>query len=381
MSHVPGMALRSLSNRTRAMALVLVLLSSLCHRDAMAEERKTENGSGASLFTFEANGSRLVGLLDAPTHRAPQATIIIVHGYGETNVVEQNAYADLRSHFTGIGMNVLVWDKPGRGRSEGEFDINQPVESSADEVVAAVHALRTQGIPGSEKVGLWGISRAGWIAPLAIKAEPSIGFWISVSGVDDKENAPYLIASNLPIEGRSPEETERVMRAWHQSLDAVWGGDSYESYLEAAKVWSQDPFVQFMGWGEPATREAFHEYQRQFNQGEIKVDKETGLTVYVPDFDSILDSLDIPVLALFGSKDTNVDWRKTAALYRETIGSNPDAKLSIRVFDDANHNLKQAKTGGIREMYGQGWNTPYANGYFETMADWLVANGFGSRDD
>lgn len=330
-------------------------------------------------FVFEVNGNQLVGLLGMPAHQAPVSTIIIVHGYGKTNVVEGSGYSDLRAHFARIGINVLVWDKPGCGQSEGEFDINQPVESSAEEVVAAVRALKDRGIPGSQRIGLWGISRAGWIAPLAIQSEPSINFWISVSGVDDKENARYLLSSNLPIEGRSAAETERLILAWQRSFDSAWRGEGYQAYLQAASILSEDPFLQFMGWGQPVTEDAFYAYQDLFSKGELSVDEESGLAVYIPNFSEVLSSLDIPVLALFGDKDTNVDWRKTLKLYQETIGQNAEAVLSVRVFAGANHNLKQAETGGVREMFSQPRNTPYAEGYFDTMAEWLVTNNFGNR--
>jgi hypothetical protein len=46
-------------------------------------------------------------------------------------------------------------------------------------------------------------------------------------------------------------------------------------------------------------------------------------TVYVPGFRDLLGRLDVPVLALFGEKDRNVDWRKTRARmsagYYETL--------------------------------------------------------------
>lgn len=364
--------------------VLLVAVLSGCHRHSLpvasdpamqadAEPARTTE------FAFEVHGHRLVGLLDTPAHRTPVSTIILVHGYGKTNVVEKNGYADLRAHFSRIGMNVLVWDKPGLGRSGGEFDINQSVASSAEEVVAAVHALKARGIPGSERIGLWGISRAGWIAPLAIQSEPAIDFWISVSGVDDQENARYLLSANLPLEGRSADETTRLIDAWQRSFDATWRGQGYPVYLQAATVLSEDPFLQFMGWGQPVTEEAFNAYQEQFTRGELRVDEESGLAIYVPGFREVLSALDLPVLALFGNRDTNVDWRKTMALYQETIGANAAADLSVRVFVGANHNLRQAETGGIREMYGQSRDTPYAEGYLDTMADWLVTHGFASR--
>ncbi|MBO6576806.1 MAG: alpha/beta fold hydrolase [Rhodothermales bacterium] len=327
-------------------------------------------------YDFVSDGIRLVGLLDTPTEREPAATIILVHGYGETDVVAGNWYWGLRSHFASLGLNVLVWDKPGMGLSEGDFDINQPVQESAREVVAAVRALQTSGRPGTERVGLWGVSRAGWIAPLAMRDAPEIAFWISVSGVDAMENARYLIASNLPIEGRSEEETARVVRAWQQAFDAAALGGSYQDYLEAATVLAEEPFMQYLGWAQTASEADFVAYQAQFKQGTMVRDSEEGLAVYVPGFDSLLSALDMPVLALFGEKDTNVNWRRTAALYRETIGRNPQASLAIRTFPDANHNMRDAVTGSVREMRSQAGDLPYVHGYLDAMAAWLIEHEF-----
>ncbi|MEM1271158.1 MAG: hypothetical protein AAGI08_14045, partial [Bacteroidota bacterium] len=199
--------------------------------------------------------------------------------------------------------------------------------------------------------------------------------------VDDKENARYLLESNLPIEGRSAEETARVVGAWQQGFNAVWKGGSYQDYVKANAIFGADPFVQFMGWGSTVTEDAFNAYRAQFEDGALSVDEEHELAIYIPDFGPLLASLDVPVLALFGALDTNVDWRQTRALYEATIGENPEADLTVRVFDGANHNLKQAETGGVREMFAQPGDTPYAEGYFDTMAGWIVANGFGSRPD
>ncbi|MEM9293634.1 MAG: alpha/beta hydrolase [Acidobacteriota bacterium] len=330
-------------------------------------------------FFFTVAGNRLSGLLDRPLEGDPVATIIIVHGYGETSVVEHNWYLGLRHYFATIGIRTLIWDKPGCGESEGEFDINQPVESSADEVVAAIQALRERGIEGTDKVGLWGISRAGWIAPLAIQKDPSIDFWISVSGTDDKENGRYLLETNFPIEGRTPEETETLVAEWQARFDITWQGGTYEEYLAAGPNLAEDEFMDFMGWGGSASEEGFYAYQAKFLSGELTVDEEEGLQIYVPGFRDLLSSLELPVLALFGDKDTNVDWRKTSQLYEESIGQNPEASLTVKVFPNANHVLRQADTGGVRETNSQPGGTPMVEGYFKTMLDWLVDSGFGER--
>ncbi|AKS40928.1 alpha/beta hydrolase family protein [Wenzhouxiangella marina] len=327
-------------------------------------------------YEFELGGQRLVGLLDRPTR--PMATVIIVHGYGETRVLEQNAWFALRSFFAGLGLNVLLWDKPGCGESDGEFDINQSVASSAEEVLAAARSLRRRAIPGSEVIGLWGISRAGWIAPLAMQADPDLAFWISVSGTDDRENARYLLEQNWRIEGRSEEEIGMLLDEWQQGFDTVWQGGSYRDYLAATRRLREDPFMQFMGWAEAVSEAGFLAYQSKFEDGTFLVDRDSGLQVYVPKFRAVLSSIDRPVLALFGEKDTNVDWRSTASLYHETLGENPAAELTIISFPDADHNLHIAETGGIREMQSRA-DSRYAPGFAQAMGDWLIARGFGRR--
>ncbi len=332
---------------------------------AQAAPMKTEP------FEFVSDGNVLRGVIDRPADSPPRAVLLFVHGYGRTDVVAQSWYLDLRTRFTGLGLATVAWDKPGCGQSEGAFDMGQPVESSAREVAAAIRQLRDKTLPGVAKIGLWGISRAGWIAPLAMARDPGIGFWISVSGTDDKENFPYFIESNFRIEGRSEAQVRRLMDEWRRGFELTVHGGTFEAYLAATETLRHDPFMTFLAGGPDASRARFLEDQRRFRSGEFEVDDETGLMVYVPGFRALLGRLDVRVLALFGEKDRNVDWRKTRALYTETIGRNPRARLTVRTFPDGNHNLHQSVTGGYREMLEILKGPRVSEGYYETILEWL----------
>jgi uncharacterized protein len=324
-------------------------------------------------FEFVADGTVLRGVIDLPVGRAPRAVLLFVHGYGRTDVVAQNWYFDLRSRFTELGLATVVWDKPGCGKSQGTFDIGQPVASSAREVAAAVRQIREKTLPGVTKIGLWGLSRAGWIAPLAMAQDPRIGFWISVSGTDDQENFPYFIESNFRIEGRSEKQIRQLMGEWRRGFELTTRGGSFDACLDATKTLRHDPFMVLLTGSPDPSRTEFLEEQRRFSSGAFKVDDETGLMIYVPGFRNMLTRLDVPVLALFGEKDRNVDWRKTRALYAETIGRNPKARLTVKTFPDGNHNLHQSTTGGYREMLEilKGPGPQMSEGYYETILEWL----------
>jgi pimeloyl-ACP methyl ester carboxylesterase len=344
-----------------AVSAVLACLAGRAHAAPMNTEP----------FEFVADGKVLRGLIDRPAAGAPRAVLLFVHGYGRTDVVAQSWYADLRSRVTDLGMATVVWDKPGCGNSEGTFDISQPAESSAREVAAAVRQIREKILPGVTKIGLWGISRAGWIAPLAMAQDPRIGFWISVSGTDDKENFPYFIESNFRIEGRSEAQIRQLMGEWRRGFELTVRGGTFEACLEATKTLRRDPFMVLLTGGRDPSKTEFLEEQRRFRSGEFKVDRDSGLMIYVPGFRGLLSRLDVPVLALFGEKDRNVDWRKTRALYTETIGRNPKARLTVKTFPDGNHNIHEARTGGYREMLQILKSPRMSEGYYDTIVEWL----------
>lgn len=353
----------------RSVVLAVALFLAVMCMSAAADEPNSA-AMTTQKFEFVSNGNRLSGFFDLPAGGVARAMIVIIQGYGKTDVAGRTSYYDLRSRFTQLGISTLIWDKPGCGKSEGTFDADQPVESSATEVLDAVRQARESKLPGSQKVGLWGISRAGWIAPLAITQDPKIAFWISVSGTDDKENFPYLLESNLRIEGRTEEQIKLLIAEWQHGFEITSRGGTYEDYLAATQHLRRDPFMMFLSGGRDENKETFIVDQKRFLNGTFQVDPATGLMIYVPHFQQMLAQVNVPVLAIFGEKDRNVNWRATEALYSKTIGKNPNSSLTIRTFPDGNHNLQQAQTGGVREMLTMREHRASA-GYYEAMTDWL----------
>lgn len=117
--------------------LLLVLITGLAgHASAM--HRPSAETMTTQKFEFVSNGNRLSGFVDVPAGGAARAMIVIIHGYGRTDVAGGTSYYDLRSRFTQLGISTLIWDRPGCGESKGTFDADQPVASSATEVLDAI---------------------------------------------------------------------------------------------------------------------------------------------------------------------------------------------------------------------------------------------------
>ena len=351
-----------MNERSLPAAIGLTLLA--CQLYA-AEPMKTES------LDFRFNGKRMSGTLDLPADRPPSAIVVFVLGHGKTDVVAGRWYYDLRSRFVEAGLGCYLWDKAGCGQSEGEYDHSQTVQSSAQETLAAIAELKRRGIAGSDRIGLWGISRAGWIVPLVIEQLPSVAFWISVSGTDDKESFGYMLETNLRIEGRSESVVRSLIGEWRRGNEILRKGGSFEENQRATTESATGPLLQVL-------------LRRRGHQGGLSAgaedahrralsvfDEASGLMIYVPGFRKILKGVRCPVLALFGEKDSVVDWRSTMALYRETIGSGVDADLAIRTFPDCNHNMLQCRTCGLREDREATRPRRPCDGYQEAIITWI----------
>lgn len=325
----------------------------------------------SQLFEFQFEGHTLNGVLNLPETGKPKGIVLLVHGSGRTNAVEEELHASFRAAIVKAGYGTYMWDKMGCGKSGGTFNYNQSVQNSALEVIAAINALKKEHIAGSEVIGLWGISRAGWINPIVINQYKGIKFWISVSGVDDKENFNYLFKENLRINGHPQDSIQLLGNELKEGARICHTGGSFETYMQATQNLRKNEFLNRFNNNSVITKAGYYEYQKSFMKEAL--DEATGLQVYIENFDSILLNINCPVLALFGERDMNVDWKKTLSLYQETLGKN--VELTIESFSGCNHNLFQCETGGFYEFQDNKLPWIRCDKALETMTNWLIENG------
>lgn len=327
--------------------------------------------AGATVdFTFRSSDVELSGVFDVPADKPAEALIIIVHSYGHTDVRNWISYSPVRKRFNEMGIATALWDKPGLGRSEGTFDINQSVHESAQEVLDAAAYLREIGAPGAEKIGLWGGSRAGWIAPIALSGDPELDFWVSVSGTTAEDNFTYLLLSNLPYEGGTEEEVRAIESEWRAGCEIFRNNGNFAAYQEATQTLRANEYILEKRGAWP-NRLQYELNQMRCKDGECpNTDNELCDYVWIEGFDDMLASLNIDVLALFGEKDLNINWRKTRDLYVSTIGTNTEATLKIESFADADHALNVSETGSLKEMAASPERKKTAR-YYEAQLAWL----------
>jgi pimeloyl-ACP methyl ester carboxylesterase len=116
---------------------------------------------------------RVQGLAVSYSPAGPTA-LVALQGAGNGTRDSHPLYRHLHETLPPIGVGVATFDRRGEGESEGEPTRGR-FEAQARDALAVAAALET------ERVGLWGFSQGGWVAPLAATLSDDVAFVIAIA--------------------------------------------------------------------------------------------------------------------------------------------------------------------------------------------------------
>jgi alpha-beta hydrolase superfamily lysophospholipase len=135
------------------------------------------SASGSSTGFFNSGNVRLSYRLDLPQRSGPVGAVVFGHGSGEQT---KDSCRFLADGFLSRGFATLCFDKRGVGQSTGTFvfvgarDSIPVFDDLASDMAAGVAFLRTRPEINPKRIGLAGVSQAGWIMPIAArKSQPA----------------------------------------------------------------------------------------------------------------------------------------------------------------------------------------------------------------
>ena len=154
---------------------------------------------------LESSGARLHFALDLPAGRGPFPAVVIGHGSGRVTKQEGAAHVP---HWLGLGFATLRYDKRGVGQSTGTFqelgsrNSESKVAELASDMLAGVEFLRARSDVDGARIGLMGVSQAGWIMADAAQRSERVRFIVAVVGsaMPVATNVYYENQSALPID-------------------------------------------------------------------------------------------------------------------------------------------------------------------------------------
>jgi pimeloyl-ACP methyl ester carboxylesterase len=150
--------------------------------------------------TFRNGDVRLAGNVTLPNSRGPHPAVVLIHGCCGTIPTRDFGYWS--SYLVHNGFAVLAFDKRGGGQSTG--DINATYEELAADVLAGVRMLRARADIDPRRVGLYGMSNGGYVAPLAaVRGAGEVAF-VAVRAGSARPvggNIDYEVGNDLRSEG------------------------------------------------------------------------------------------------------------------------------------------------------------------------------------
>ena len=308
-------------------------------------------------ITFESGKFHLAGELRRPLSDSKYPVVLIVHGDGPATSTKGGWYFPMMECFLQADYACFSYDKPGYGRSTGEFSRERLRHERAQILVDAIELLKKHPSIDPERIGLWGISQAGWVMPLALKTTDDVAFMIAVScgGEDGIEQSAYLVGRQVLCAGYSEDEARRMEKLFAACCKA----QTYNQYAEVAKQLVENPAVP-----------------RDMITG---VAPEQDWSPRAPDDEGFFDPMEviqhvgIPVLAFFGEKDTQVDPYQGKAAYEAALRKAGNTHFRVELMPGVDHDMIQCETGWMEERQKRSWGKwpNFAPEYLDLMEEWL----------
>ncbi|UHA73408.1 alpha/beta hydrolase family protein [Paenibacillus sp. 481] len=272
-------------------------------------EEKVTFVSGTGPFEEVINGTMLIPNGQAAMHPG----IVLAHGSGTTERGggSQTAVRKEAEVFANAGIATLLYNK----RSKGYSKTNRSYELLAQDLIAGVQALQKRPDVIKSKVGVWGISEGGWVAPIAAAQSKEIAFVITSGG-------PGI----SPVQQQSWNLENRLR---HQGVSAH---SAIQSLVRngAGVMLSLSP-------------------------------SETDMYDPVP----TLKKVQQPFLAIWGSIDRQVPPAESAQIFKDAFESSGNRLYTLQFIEGADHPIYNSSDNGFRTL-----KTLYP-GYAEAMTSWI----------
>ncbi len=312
-------------------------------------------------MVFHSGKFEIVGDLRLPEGNGPYPLVVFVHGDGPNDRISGGTYLPIMARMEKAGYATFAWDKPGTGESSGEIDRTQLVAQRAQIVLDAIEVLTAREDIDAQRIGLWGISQAGYVMPRVLTLSKDIAFMIAVScpampGVDQ---GSYLVSAQAVCAGFSKEEADEMRHL----LSEIERAPTYDDYVRLKEKLDDVPGI--------GTAAVFG-----YSKG---IKPEEAWHVHGPESEHFWDPMDvieqttIPTLAFFGERDTQIDPFQGAQAYQEALTRAGNPNFRVELIPGADHNIILSQTGCIEERERrsrQDW-THYAPEYLDILEAWL----------
>jgi dienelactone hydrolase len=293
---------------------------------------------------FPSDDIQLSSRLYAPPGSASYPVVVMVAGSGPESVMGIAETQAIARAFARAGIGVLAYDKRGTGKSGGAFT-GSDFRALGRDAAAAIRFARQ--LPGVRRVGVWGISQAGWVIPYALQENPGAAFAILVSpgGINPHEQVTYFLHLQMRAAGLSEADADKADRMHRATVAYYATGRGYRAAQATIDRYREQPWFRTVvthpywddmtGVGMLLTPAQLAAAVAKHPDNFEMVRSASSFTDYAP----LYARIRVPTLLVYGSADQLVPGARSRAVIEPAL-RRAQTPFDVRIFDGADHNIQ-----------------------------------------
>lgn len=300
-------------------------------------------------FTNKQEDIELAGTLTMPSNKGSFPAVVLITGSGAQNrdeeIMGHKPFLVLADHLTRKGIAVLRYDDRGTGESKGQFR-PATAENYANDAWAAVEFLQNHPNIRKEKIGLVGHSEGGNIATM-LASKDGIGFLVLLAAPGVSNLDMYLVQLDNIFALETPEVIERDVPHWRKVYTAM-------AQIENKEVLRDTLDHLFSNWLKTIPEEELMEVGavEKYKAQEVARHHSDWYHYFLRfDVNDYLSGLKMPILALNGNKDIQVDARQNLGGFQKALDLNGHPNYKTVELDNVNHFFQPCERGDFPEIY------------------------------
>lgn len=319
----------------------------------------------------KAKGVTLAGTLTVPNGKGPFPAVVLVSGSGPQNRDEElmghKPFLVLADYLSRRGIAVLRYDDRGTHDSKGDFMTATTLDFASDSL-AAVAFLKKRKEINPRKIGIVGHSEGGLVAPIAASQSNDVGFIVLMAGTGvTGEEILYLQSSLLARAGGASEEDIKLNRELQGAIFKIIREEKNDQRAAEKIIAAMDQFLAKQSEEKKAEIKDTVAALRIQARAMVNPWFRTFLTL---DPAPYLKKTRVPVLAINGEKDLQVDADQNLPKIEAALKAGGNKRYTIKRMPNLNHLFQKSVTGSPMEY--QSIEETINPAALKAIGDWIV---------
>lgn len=309
-----------------------------------------------------------------PSREKKYPVVILITGSGQQDrdetIFEHRPFAIIADYLTRHGMAVLRVDDRGIGKSKGDYQHASSADF-AEDVITSIRYLTKRADIDITRIGLIGHSEGGLIAPIVYSRWPHLNCIISLAGTGVPGWTISLRQQTYPVKKISQAVYDAYYPLVKDKMAIIEADYGKSDSLTLSQV--KASYSRWRAGLPDSIAEALH--VKNVNEAvygfQVAAELKPWLRYFYHTDPSVFwQQVKCPVLALDGSKDTQVDAAENIPAIRAALLKGGNRGVTTRVFQGLNHLFQHAGTGDFAEYALI--DESFAPEVLQVMGDWIA---------